>query len=143
MATADSLLDRVFPVFDHTHDVVTTALVVVAAALLGLYAGWATADFGLRTPAFVSVAATLGYLLYSQDSRRGVAAGACYSLSALLAVTPLLYELHLAVHTAEPLRHILSVTDVALVLAFWGLATVPALVGSQLTTGPLLARLRR
>lgn len=142
MATADSLVDRVFPLFDHTHDVVTTGVVVLSAALLGLYASWTTADFGLRTPAFVVVALSLGYLLYRQDSRRGVVAGALYSLAALVALTPLLYELTVLVRAASPLQHVLSVTDLVFVLLFWLVAAVPALVAYRLTTGPLLARIR-
>jgi uncharacterized membrane protein YhfC len=142
MATADSLVDRVFPLFEHTHDTVTTGIVVLSAALLGQYASWAAADFGLRTPTFVVVAVALGYLLYRQDSRRGVVAGACYSLSALLAVTPLLYELTVLTRATRPLQHVLSVTDLLFVLLFWVVAAIPALVAYRVTNGPLLAPLR-
>ena len=142
MATADSLVDRVFPLFDHTHDALTTGLVVVTAALLGLYTSWMTADFGIRTPAFVVAALALGYLLYRQESRRGVVAGALYSLAALVALTPLLYELTILLRAADPLQHVLSVTDLVFVLLFWVVAAVPALAASRLTTGPLLGRLR-
>jgi hypothetical protein len=142
MATADSLVDRVFPLFDHTHDALTTGIVVVSAALLGLYASWATADFAIRTPAFVVVAVALGYLLYRQDSRRGVVAGALYSLAALIALTPLLYEFTVLVRAATPLQHLLSVTDLVFVLLFWVVAAIPALVAYRLTTGPLLDRFR-
>jgi hypothetical protein len=142
MATADTLRERVFPLFDHTHDAGTTAIVVLSAALLGQYASWATADFGLRTAAFVVVAVALGYLLYRQDSRRGVVAGACYSLAALLAVTPLLYELTVLTRATQPLQHLLSVTDLLFVLLFWAVAAVPALVAVRVTNGPLLAPLR-
>lgn len=147
MATSDSLVDRAFPLFDHTHDPVTTGIVVVSAAALGLYASWAAADFGIRFPAFVVAAFALGYLLYRQESRRGVVAGACYSLAALVAVTPLLYEL--TVLTAgrwagvgSPRQHVLTVTDLLFVLAFWVVAAVPALVAYRLTTGPFLPRIR-
>lgn len=142
MATAGSLVDRVLPLFDHTHDAVTTGVVVLSAALLGLYASWITADFGLRTPAFVLVAVALGYLLYRQDSRRGVVAGALYSLAALLAVTPFLYELTVLVRASSPLQHLLSVTDLVFVLLFWAVAAVPALVAYRVTTGPFIARIR-
>ncbi|WP_255196262.1 hypothetical protein [Halorarius litoreus] len=142
MATADSLVDRVFPLFDHTHDTVTTGVVVVSAAILGFYTSWMTADFRLRTPAFVVAALALGYLLYAQDSRRGVVAGALYSLAALVVLTPLLYELTILLRAANPLQHVLSVTDLVFVLLFWVVAAVPALVAYRLTTGPLLARLR-
>lgn len=142
MATTGSLVDRVFPLFDHTHDGVTTGVVVVSAALLGLYASWITADFGLRTPAFVLVAVALGYLLYRQDSRHAVVAGALYSLAALVAVTPLLYELTILVRASSPLRHVLATSDLLFVLLFWVVAAIPALVASRLTTRPVLPRIR-
>lgn len=143
MATADSLVDRVFPLFEHTHDALTTGVVVVSAALLGLYASWTTADFGLRTPVFVVVALVLGYLLYGQDSRSRVVAGALYSLAALVALTPLLYELTVLLRAQNPLQHVLSVTDLLFVLLFWVVAAVPALAAYRLTTGPFAERLRR
>ncbi|WP_255149891.1 hypothetical protein [Halorarius halobius] len=143
MATSDSLVDRLVPLFEHTHDAVTTGIVVVAAAVLGLYASWLTADFGVRTLAFAVTALSLGYLLYRQSTRRTVVAGACYSLAALVAATPVVYELHVLVRTERPLAHLLSVVDLLFVVAFLLVAAVPAFVGYRLTTGPFVPRLRR
>jgi len=135
-------LGRIGPLFDHTHDRLTTAIIVVLAALLGLFARWIVADFGVSFLAFLVAAVGSGYLLYRQPSRRAVAAAACYSLAALIAVVPIVYELGLAATVRDPLRHLLSTTDLLLVVAFWLLAAVPALVGYRIDRGPLLPRLR-
>lgn len=142
MAEADGTLDRVFPLFDHTHDPVTTAIVVGFAAVLGLLAGWVTADFGVRFLAFLVGAVGTGYLLYGQATRRAVVAAGLYSVAALLAVAPLLYELSFVLGVEAPLRHVFSLGDILLVLVFWIVAAIPALVGYRITTGPFLARLR-
>lgn len=140
---ADGRLDRVFPLFDHTHDPVTTAIVVGFAAVLGLLAGWVTADFGVRFLAFLVGAVGTGYLLYGQPTRRAVTAAGLYSVAALLAVAPLLYELSVVLAVEAPLRHVFSLADVLLLFLFWIAAAVPALVGYRIATGPFLARLRR
>lgn len=147
MATADSLTDRLFPVFDHTHDALTTAMVVGFAAVLGLYASWMVADFGVRFPAFLVTAVALGYLLYGQATRRTVLAGGLYSLAGLLVLTPVVYELSFVAESGRPgvgspWQHVLSTADLLLVVVFLVLAAVPALVAYRLTTGPFLARLR-
>ena len=139
---AGGLADRLFPVFEHTHDPVTTAIVVVFAALLGLLAGWIVADFGVRSLGFLVGAIGTGYLLYGQPTRRAVVAAGFYSLAALVAAVPVVYELGLAVNVEEPLQHLLSTTDLLLLVAFWLLAAVPALVGYRIAGGPFLARLR-
>lgn len=133
---------RVLPVFDHTHDPVTTAIVVAFAAVLGLLARWMVADFGVRSLGFLVGAVGTGYLLYRQPTRRSVVAAGCYSLAALVAAVPVVYELALAANVEDPLRHLLSVTDLLFVLAFWLLAALPALVGYRVATGPFLRRLR-
>ena len=136
------LRDRVLPLFDHTHGPVTTALVVGFAAGLGLVAGWVTADFGVRFPAFVVAALGTGYLLYGQPTRRAVVAAGLYSLAAFLAVAPLLYELRLVVGVEAPLRHVLSLADLVVFVVFWVLAAVPALVANRVARGPFVPRVR-
>ena len=138
----ESLLDGVLPLFDHTHETGTTAVVVVFAAVLGLLAGWLTADFGVRTPVFVVAAVGTGYLLYAQPTGRAVLAAGLYSVAALLAVGPFLYELGLVVNVDSPLRHVLSLADLVIFLVFWIVASIPALVANRLANGPLLPRLR-
>jgi hypothetical protein len=147
MATRDSLADRVFPVFDHTHDALTTGLVVGFAALLGLYTSWMVADFGGRFLGFAAAALASGYALYDQTDRRAVVAGGLYALAVLLAFTPFLYELAFLVESGRagvgsPWRHVLSVADLALFVVFFALAAVPALAGYRLDTGPFLPRIR-
>jgi len=137
-----SLLQGALPLFDHTHDTRTTAVVVAFAAVLGLLAGWLTADFGVRTPAFLVAAVGTGYLLYGQPTGRAVVAAGLYSLAALLAVAPFLYELGLVVNVDSPLRHVLSLADLLIFLFFWAIAALPALVGNRVANGPLLPRLR-
>lgn len=136
------LTDRLFPVFDHTHDPVTTGLVVAFAAVTGLLAGWITADFGVRTLAFIVGAVGAAYLLYGQPTRRAVVAAGLYSVAALFAVAPFLFELGTAVNVDEPLRHVLSVTDLLVVAVFWVLAAVPAVIGYRVATGPFIPRIR-
>ena len=140
---AEGFADRLLPLFDHTHDPVTTAIVVVFAAVLGLLAGWIVADFDVRFLGFLVAAVGTGYLLYDQPTRRAVAAAGFYSLAALVAAIPIVYELGLAASVDDPLRHLLSVTDLLFVLAFWLLAAVPALVGYRIAGGPFLERFRR
>jgi hypothetical protein len=139
----DSLLDRVLPLFEHTHDTATTALVVVFAAILGMVAGWVAADFGARFLAFVVGAVGTGYLLYDQPTRRAILAAGLYSLAALLAVAPFLYELGLVLTVEAPLRHVLSPSDLVIFLVFWVVAAVPALVANRLAKGPFTSRFRR
>jgi hypothetical protein len=136
-------MDRVFPLFDHTHDTVTTAIVVVFAAVVGLLAGWITADFGVRFPAFLVGAVGSGYLLYGQATRRAVLGAGFYSVAALLAAAPFAYELGTLVNVESPLQHLLSVADLLVFVVFWLLAAVPALVGYRIATGPFIERLRR
>ena len=136
------LADRLLPLFDHTHDPVTTAIVVAFSAVVGLLAGWIVADFDVRFLGFLVGAVGTGYLLYDQPTRRAVLAAGFYSLAALVAVVPIVYELGLAAGVDDPLRHVLSVTDLLFVLAFWLLAAVPALVGYRIGSGPFLRRLR-
>lgn len=139
---SDGVIDRALPLFEHTHDPVTTAIVVAFAAAVGLLAGWITADFGARFPVFLVGAVGSGYLLYDQPTRRAVAAAGFYSVAALLAVAPVLYELHVLVAVDAPLRHVLSVADLLVFVVFWLLAAIPAVVGYRIATGSFLRRLR-
>lgn len=135
-------VERVGPVFDHTHDRATTAIVVAFTAVIGLLAGWIVADFGVRSLGSLVGAVGTGYLLYRQPTRRAVLAAGFYSLAALVAAIPIVYELGLAASVDEPLRHLVSVADLLLFLAFWLLAAIPALVGYRVSSGPFLRRLR-
>lgn len=130
------------PVFDHTHDRLTTAIVVGLAAAFGLLAGWIVADFDVRFLGFLVGAVGSGYLLYRQPTRRAVLAAGCYSLAALVAVVPVVYELGLAVTVQDPLRHLLSTTDLLLFVVFFLVAAVPALVGYRIDRGLILPRFR-
>ncbi len=145
MATRDSL--PLLPLFDHTHDSLTTGLVVASTGLLGAYASWLVADFGVRFPAFAVMALALGYLLYRQADRRGVLAGALYSLATLLLLTPFVYELAFVVEASRagvgsPWAHVLSTADLRLFVLCCVLAAVTTLVAYRLTSGSFLARAR-
>jgi len=130
------------PLFEHTHDALTTAAVVGFAAVVGLLAGWLVADFGGRFPAFLVGAVGTGYLLYRQPTRRAVLAAGLYSVAALLAVTPIVYELQVLVSLPAPQRHVLATSDLLLVVVIWVVAAVPAVVGYRLASGPFVPRLR-
>lgn len=140
---AGGLTDRVFPLFDDTHDTGTTAIVVVFAAVVGLLAGWITADFGVRFLAFVVGAVGSGYWLYGQPTRRDVLAAGFYSIAALLAFAPFAYELATLLNVDAPLRHLLSLADLLLFVVFWLVAAVPAIIGYRIASGPFLERVRR
>lgn len=149
MATRDSPLDRLFPLFEHTHDRVTTALVVVFAALLGVVASWVVADFGVRFPAFLVGSVAVGYLLYGRESRRAVLAGGLYMLAALVALTPIVSEIHVLTvagmrGVGDPWQHVLTVSDLLLVVVFFLVAAVPALAAFLLQNWAVVrARLAR
>lgn len=138
----DGTANGVFPLFEHTHDTLTTAAVVGFAAAIGLLAGWLAADFGGRFTAFLVGAVGAGYLLYRQPTRRAVLAAGLYSVAALLAVTPVVYELQVVVSVPAPQRHVLATSDLLLVVVLWVVAAVPAVVGYRLASGPFLPRLR-
>lgn len=130
------------PLFDHTHDPGTTAVVVGFAAVLGYLAGWLAADFGVRNTAFLVAAIVTGYLLYGQPDRRAALAAGCYSLAALVALVPVSYELWVLVSVDEPMRHVLATSDLVLLVAFWLLAAVVGLAGYRVSTGPFVPRIR-
>lgn len=139
--SGEGFIDRLGPVFEHTHDRITTAIVVVLAAAFGLLTRWIVADFDVAFLGFLVAAVGTGYLLYRQPTRRAVVAAGCYSFAALVAVVPIVYELGLAVTVQDPVSHLLSTTDILLVVVFWLVAAVPALVGYRIDRGPILPRL--
>jgi hypothetical protein len=149
MATRDSPLDRVLPLFDHTHDTVTTALVVAVATLLAVVASWVVADFGVRFPAFAVAAIGSAYWLYRLETRREIVAGGLYMLAALIALTPIAMELHILTvaemeGVGSPTQHVLAVSDLLVTLLFLVIATVPAVAALLLQNGDTIrARLGR
>ncbi|MFD1512988.1 hypothetical protein [Halomarina rubra] len=142
MSTSDALRRRLDRWFGHGHDALTTGLVVGCAVVLGALAAWVGADLLPRAVLFGLGVVGFGAVLYGRPSRRGVVATALYALAALVAAVPVVYELVLAMHVADPLAHLLSVTDLLFVLVCWLLALVPALVGYRVATGPFGPRVR-
>jgi hypothetical protein len=131
MATRNSPLDRVLPLFDHTHDTATTALVVGTATLLAVVASWVVADFGLRFPAFAVAAIGSAYWLYRLETRREILAGGLYMLAALIGLTPIAMELHVLTVTGmegvgPAARHSLTISDLIVTLLFFAIAAIPA-----------------
>jgi hypothetical protein len=131
MATRNSPLDRVLPLFDHTHDTATTALVVGAATLLAVVASWVVADFGLRFPAFAVAAIGSAYWLYRLETRREILAGGLYMLAALIGLTPIAMELHVLTVTGmegvgPAAQHSLTISDLIVTLLFFAIAAIPA-----------------
>jgi uncharacterized membrane protein len=149
MATRDSPLDRVLPLFDHTHDTATTALVVGVATLLAVVASWVVADFGVRFPGFAVAAIGAAYWLYRLETRREIVAGGLYMLAGLVGLTPVAMELHVLTVTGmegvgSPAQHVLTVSDLILTLLFWVVAAVPAVAAFVLQNGSAIrARLGR
>lgn len=149
MATRDSPLDRVLPLFDHTHDTATTALVVGVATVLAVVASWVVADFGVRFPAFAVAAIGAAYWLYRLETRQEILAGGLYMLAALIALTPIVMELHLLTVTGmegvgSATQHVLALSDLLVTLLFWVVAAVPAVAAYLLQHGGAVrARLGR
>ena len=126
MATSDSRL----PLFDHTHDIGTTAITGIASVLLGWYAAWLFAGILPRLLVFPLAAVLVGVGVYRQLNARGVVGGLFYALGALVVLTPVAIELPVLL-TADmpgvtsPWARILTMTNLKLFVAF-------ALVGAML-----------
>ncbi|MWG34968.1 hypothetical protein [Halomarina oriensis] len=143
MSTTDALRERFGAAFGASHDAVTTGVVVAFALVLSVFAAWVLADLLPRVLTFVLGVLGFGGVLYGRASRRAVTATGLYALAALVAAIPVVYELVLALSTAAPLVHLLSVTDLLFVGLFWVVALVPAAVGYRVASGPFLPRFRR
>ena len=115
----------------HDHDTGTTALVAAFAVALGWYAGWLTADLGLRWVALVAGIAVAGVWLYRRQSRARVAATGCYVLAALVLLTPVALDATLLLGTdlADPWPFVLSTASLVYLLVFAILALIPASIG--------------
>lgn len=143
MSTTDALRERFGAAFGASHDALTTGLVVAFALVLSVLATWVLADLLPRALVFVVAVVGFGAVLYGRSSRRGVVATGLYALAVLVAAIPVVYEVVLVLSTADPLAHLLSVTDLLFVGLFWLVALVPAVVGYRLASGPFLPRIRR
>jgi len=128
MATSDSRL----PLFDHAHDVGTTAITVIASVLLGWYAAWLAAGILPRLLVFPPAAVVVGVGVYRQPDARGVVASIFYALGALVVLTPVAIELPVLL-TADmpgvtsPWARIVTMTNLKLILGF---ALVGAILGA-------------
>lgn len=128
MATSDSRL----PLFDHAHDVGTTAVTGIGSVLLGWYAAWLVAGLLPRLLVFPPVAVVVGVGVYRQPDARGVVASLFYALGALVMVTPVAIELPVLL-TADmpgvtsPWARVLTLTNLKL---FLGFALVGAILGA-------------
>jgi len=128
MATSDSRL----PLFDHAHDVGTTAITVIASVLLGWYAAWLAAGILPRLLVFPPAAVVVGVGVYRQPDARGVVASIFYALGALVVLTPVAIELPVLL-TADmpgvtsPWARIVTMTNLKL---FLGFALVGAILGA-------------
>jgi hypothetical protein len=128
MATSDSRL----PLFDHAHDVGTTAITVIASVLLGWYAAWLAAGILPRLLVFPPAAVLVGVGVYRQPDARGVVASIFYALGALVVLTPVAIELPVLL-TADmpgvtsPWARIVTMTNLKL---FLGFALVGAILGA-------------
>jgi hypothetical protein len=142
MATEPALRDRLARAVGDGHDAATTAFVLLAAVALGTFVAWLSADLVGRLPAFAVGAVATAGALYTRPTRRDVAATTCYALAALLALVPVAYELPILLGTDAPLAHVLTTTDLILVLVFLTLAAIPTVLGYRIATGPFLPRLR-
>lgn len=140
MAVDARPLDRLRDVLGERHDAATTVGIGVGALALATVAAWLGGDVLPRTPLFVGALVAAVVFLYSAETRRAVVVSACYALAGLFVLAPVGYQLPYVLGTSEPLAHIVSTTDLLVVLAWWVLAAIMGLVGYRLATGPLLPR---
>lgn len=130
MATQDASL----PMFDHTHDALTTVGVIAFTALTAVWASWLTADLGLRWPVLVLAAVGSGYLLYDQSTRRSVLSTGLYLVAALVVLTPIMFVVPLMLAAGRPgvespWMFVVTVADLQAFLTFLVVAAVPAVAG--------------
>jgi prepilin signal peptidase PulO-like enzyme (type II secretory pathway) len=78
---------------DHIHTPAATVGIVIFSVILGAYAGWITADFGLRVPVFVLVTIVVIAWLYRQRDGWEALTTGLYLLAALVVLTPILFDL--------------------------------------------------
>ena len=118
--------------FDHAHDIGTTAITVIASVLLGWYAAWLAAGILPRLLVFPPAAVLVGIGVYRQPDARGVVASIFYALGALVVLTPVAIELPVLL-TADmpgvtsPWARIITMTNLKI---FLGFALVGAIFGA-------------
>ena len=133
MATSDSQL----PLFDHTHDVGTTAITVIASVLLGLYAAWLAVGILPRLLVFPPAAVLVGVGVYRQPNARSVVASLFYALGTLVILTPIAIELPVLL-TADmpgvtsPWARILTLTNLKIFLGFALAGAISGAIGYYL-----------
>lgn len=119
--------------FDVEAEPKDVAVSVVAAALLGIYATWITADFLPRWLVFGFVLVAGGFSLLTQDTRRARLQNALYALAGLLVLTPILLVLPDVLHAdtlgVSALSLAFTVANLLLFVVFAVLAAVSAGVG--------------
>ena len=128
MATSDSRL----PLFDHTHDIGTTAITGIASVLLGWYAAWLFAGILPRLLVFPPVAVLVGVGVYRQPNARGVVASLFYALGTLVMLTPVAIELPVLLAAdmpgvTSPWARVLTMTNLKI---FLGFALIGAILGA-------------
>ena len=128
MATSDSRL----PLFDHAHDVGTTAVTVIASVLLGWYVAWLFAGILPRLLIFPLAAVLVGVGVYRQPNARGVLASLFYALGALVMLTPVAIELPVLLAAdmpgvTSPWARVLTMTSLKI---FLGFALIGAILGA-------------
>jgi hypothetical protein len=114
------------------HSVRSTVLAVVLALLCGAYAAWLLADFGLRWPALLAVAAIAGVFFYSRRTPAAMLASGFYGLAVLVVLTPIALDLAFVFaadgYGITPWPFVLSLAD----LVFLGVFVVFALILSAI-----------
>jgi hypothetical protein len=116
---------------DHTHTPLTTVVIGVLSAVLGIYAGWITADFGLRTPASVIAFLVAAVWLYRQRDGWSALATGLYLLAVLIVLTPILFNLAFVLDASRydisnTSGFVLTTSDLVFFLVFVLIALIPA-----------------
>jgi hypothetical protein len=112
----------------------TAGVSFLAALVLGYYVSWLALDVAPRWLGFLGGALLCGFLLWQNETKRAVLVGALYMLAALVAVTPIVYELAWLgagefAGVGSITRHVLTPTDLLFVLVFLVLAAISAGAG--------------
>lgn len=115
----------------HSHTPAGTIGIGVISVVLGWYAGWITADFGLRIPAFIGVALVAVVWLYRQRDGWVALSQGLYFLAALLVLTPIVFNLAFVLDAgrydiSDVTGFVLTISDLMFVLVFAVLALIPA-----------------
>lgn len=114
----------------HTHPPTITVGIGILSVVLGIYAGWIAADFGLRTSASVITFLIVAVWLYRQRDGWSAFAIGLYVLAALIVLTPILFNLAFVLDAgrygiSQVSEFVLTLSNLIFFLVFVLIALIP------------------